>query len=326
MSTYGPTYGVPGSATYSTIFNSFDQMMAAFLDNTSNLIQAKDVRDMILTLWNQFGVTGSVTADELTYTSASSSTVTIGGLQKGSLFGSGRTLQNIFDTMFFPYVAPTASVALSYNNGVYSNILIREYGSLTSSFYISWNITPGSFQSWLPTSIQFSGANITYNGDNPPIYPPVTGLLATQSGLITIPSNTDTVITLTVNDNTSTYTFTSSVVFQNKLYWGSISTFSTFNSADILGLTGVPGWYGSTLSSNRVSNFDGFDAGGQYIVFAMPTNFGTPSFLTNGLVNTAFSSQVLNFTNSQPGAYAASYSVWYSNTPQYSPITLFRIN
>lgn len=323
MSTYGPTYGVPGSATYSTIFNSFDQMMAAFPNNNSNLISAERVRGMILTLWDQFGVTGSVTADELTYTSASSSTVTIGGLQKGSLFGSGRTLQNIFDTMFFPYVAPTASVSLAYDSGPYSNILIREYGSPTSSFYISWNITPGSFQSWLPTSIQFAGTNITYNGDIPPIFPSSTGLLATQSGMITIPSNTDTVITLTVNDGFSN-NFTASVIFQNKLYWGSISTFSTIDSSDILGLTGVSGWYGSTLSSNRVSNFDGFDAGGGYIIFAMPTNFGTPSFLTNGLVNTAFSSQVLNFFNTN--SYAASYSVWYSNTPQYSPITLFRIN
>ena len=323
MSTYGPTYGVPGSATYSFEFSSFDQMIAAFPDNNSNLISAQDVRNMILTLWDQFGVTGSVTADELTYTSASSSTVTIGGLQKGSSFVSGRTLQNIFDTMFFPYVAPTASVSLAYASGPYSNTLIREYGSPTSSFYISWNITPGSFQSWLPTSIYFSGINITYNNSTGNIYPTVTGLLATQSGLITIPSNTDTVITLTVNDG-FVNSFTTSVIFQNKLYWGSISTFSTINSSDILGLTGVSGWYGSTLSSNRVSNFDGFDAGGGYIIFAMPTNFGTPSFLTNGLVNTAFSSQALNFVNSS--SYAASYSVWYSNTPQYSPITLFRIN
>jgi hypothetical protein len=322
MSTYGPTYGVPGSATYSTIFNSFDQMMAAFLDNTSNLIEAKDVRDMILTLWDQFGVTGSVTADELTYTSASSSTVTIGGLQKGSSFVSGRTLQNIFDTMFFPYVAPTASVSLAYLSGDYSNTLIREYGSPTSSFYISWNITPGSYNLLsMPTSIKINGSNITYNGTPGDSF---LNTLATQSGVIAIPSNTDTVINLVINDNTSAYTFTSSVIFQNKLYWGSISTFSTFNSADILGLTGVSGWYGSTLSSNRVSNFDGFDAGGGYIIFAMPTNFGTPSFLTNGLVNTAFSSQALNFVNSS--SYAASYSVWYSNTPQYSPITLFRIN
>jgi len=324
MSTYGPTYGVPGSATYSYEFSSFDQMIASFPNNNSNVISAQSVRNMILTLWDQFGASSSITGNELTYTSASSSTVTIGGLQKGNSFISGRTLQNIFDTMFFPYVAPTASVSLAYGGGAYSNTLIREYGSATSSFYINWNITPGSFQSWAPTSIYFSGTNITYNTNIGTFYAPI-GLLATQSGLITIPSNTDTVITLSVNDGI-VHNFTASIIFQNKLYWGSISTFSTFNSSIINGLTGVNGWYGSTLSSNRISSFDGFDAGGQYIVFAMPTNFGTPSFLTNGLVNTAFSSQVLNFTNSQPGAYAASYSVWYSNTPQYSPITLFRIN
>lgn len=322
MSIYGPTYGVPGSATYSYEFSSFDQMIAAFPNNNSNVISAQSVRNMILTLWDQFGASSSITGNELTYTSASSSTVTIGGLQQNTSFASGKTLQSIFDAMFFPYVAPTASVSLAYGGGIYSNILIREFGSATSSFYISWNITPGSFKSWSPTSIYFSGTNITWNGSIGTFYPPVTGLLATQSGIITIPSNTNTVITLSVNDGTL-YNFTASVIFQNKLYWGSKSN-TTFNSADILGLTGVSGWYGSTLSSNRISNFDGFDAGGQYIVIAMPSNFGTPSFLTNGMVNTAFSSQALNFVNGN--SYAASYSVWYSNTPQYSPITTFRIN
>jgi hypothetical protein len=322
MSIYGPTYGVPGSATYSYEFSNFDQMIAAFPNNNSNVISAQSVRNMILTLWDQFGSTSSITGNELTYTSASSSTVTIGGLQQNTSFASGKTLQNIFDTMFFPYVAPTASVSLAYGGGNYSNILIREYGSATSSFYINWNITQGSNKNLLNsfTSIKFSGPNITYNGNVGNFFVPV---LATQSGVITIPSNTNTVITLGVNDGTL-YNFTASVIFQNKLYWGSISTFSTFNSGNILGLTGISGWYDSILSSNRIINFDGFDAGGNYIVIAMPSNFGTPSFLTNGMVNTAFSSQALNFVNAN--SYAASYSVWYSNTQQYSPITLFRIN
>ena len=82
----------------------------------------------------------------------------------------------------------------------------------------------------------------------------------------------------------------------------------------------------AVMQTDNLCYFDGINADGNYLIFAMPTNFGTPSFITNGLVNTAFTSQTLNFINSQPGAYAASYSVWYSNTPQYSPITLFRIN
>lgn len=321
MSIYGPTYGVPGSATYSYEFSSFDQMMAAFPNNSANLISAQSVRNMILTLWDQFGASSSITGNDLIYTNSNSSTVTIGGLSKGTSFASGVTLQNIFNSMFFPYVAPTASVALSYGGGASSNILNREFGSPTSSFYINFNITQGSFNLLSsPTSIKVNGTNIRFNGNPGDTF---FTTLATQSGLISIPSNTNTVINLIVYDNTNTYTFTSSVVFQNKLYWGSKSN-TTFNSSDILGLTGVSGWYGSNLTSTRVSNFDGFDAGGQYMVFAMPTNFGTPSFIVNGMVNTAFSSQALNFINGN--SYAASYSVWYSNTPQYSPITTFRIN
>ena len=323
------TYGATGSATYSISYPNFDQMIAAFPNNTAQLIHAQEVRNMILTLWDAIYSTASTSANNISYATSSTSTITIGGLTQGTNFTSGLSIQQIFDKMFFPYVAPTASLLVTYNNSALSNRLYREYGSPTASFNVNWNITQGSYQllsppGLNPLSIYISAPGLVYYDNT--LTTVYLNTLATQSQAIRLPSNIDTVFTLGIVDNLTTYNFTASVEYRNKMYWGSLysnpSSYS-WTSADILGLTGANVGSGNLLTNTRVKNFDSINGNGSYLIFAMPVSFGTPSFITNGLVNTAFSSLNINFTNANN--YAASYSIWYSNTPQYSPITKFEI-
>jgi len=83
---------------------------------------------------------------------------------------------------------------------------------------------------------------------------------------------------------------------------------------------------GKELRTNRLRSYNGIDGAGQYLAFAWPTSFGTPSFTINGLPNTAFTkiSSSISFTNMH--SYTTNYDVWLSNTAQNSPITSFVIS
>ena len=64
---------------------------------------------------------------------------------------------------------------------------------------------------------------------------------------------------------------------------------------------------------------------GMYLVFAWPSVFGTPSFVVNGLLSTAFTkvrgvSNLNSFTNEL--GFTSNYDVWVSNTAQNSPLTI----
>ena len=45
------TYGLSGSATYSQTLTGLDEMMSVIPDNLSNQITARNVRDIVLTLY-----------------------------------------------------------------------------------------------------------------------------------------------------------------------------------------------------------------------------------------------------------------------------------
>lgn len=74
-----------------------------------------------------------------------------------------------------------------------------------------------------------------------------------------------------------------------------------------------------TLTTTRTGTFNNFGGGGEFTVFAWPTLFGTPSFIVNGLPNTAWTKvrSAFNFTNAE--GFTQPYDVWVSNTVQNSP-------
>ena len=315
-------YGTAGQGTYSVSYSSIDAMLAALEDNNSNAIHAQNVRNAAWTLWN-IGSSQSIPATSIIYNSATPSTIAVGGIPAGTTFPSV-TGQQLFDTMFHPYVAPSISYfTMNYGGaGTFSNTLYREFGAATSSWYASFNITQGSVNILgIANSVRVYGNPTFVHNGVPGIWYAAT--LATQSGVIGIPSNINNVVTLWVTDNVATFSATASITYLNKLYWGASSS-TSFSSASILALDGAGVGIGSALTPTRTYTLNGINGNGGYLIFAMPVSFGTPSFVTNGLVNTAFSSQNLNFTNIN--GYAASYSVWYSNTVQNSSLALFQIN
>ena len=336
------TYSTPGTLTYSVSYPNLDAMMSDLKDNTSGSIHAIQLRNSVLTLWDRNGSGGSASIDTINYISNTASTATIGGLPIGTNFSTGLSLQQIFDAMFHPYVAPTItrlSLGTSIVGNWYNTLYLENGSNLYNNIYINWNINQGSVNligiPGLPNNIQQSGF-ISYNTFGSPTK--VYNLLATQSGIITVASqsNSTQYINLSVYDGVNTIVATTSVIFLNKFYWGNFATnpatysftntdISTLNGASV-SLTGIDGSIGNgnILTNTKTQTLNGINGAGKYLVFAFPTSFGTPVFVTNGLVNTAFSYTNSVYTN--VNSVTQSYSIWYSNTIQTSPITYFQIN
>ncbi len=197
----------------------------------------------------------------------------------------GTSLKDFIEKTFYPAVAPT--ISMSGGN-------IRELGS-SNAVTINWSVTKGTNPI---TSITIAGNVITPTGNN-------------QSGsiVVNITQNIDTVLS-------------GSVTWQNKRYWGKVATNGAPSDATILALTGAGVGAGSELSTTRAKTYTGINGAGQYLIFAFPTSFGTPSFTVNGLPNTAFTKIRANSAFTNASGYTTNYDVWLSNTPQNSPLNI----
>lgn len=314
------TLGTPGSATYAVTVGSVGDMMIVLPDNTANQIQASDVRNVVLTLYEEIqGVSSSISnISGQTYSNSSPSTVTVGGVSAGSTF-SNITYQQLLDVLFYPYVAPT--LTLSSSNS------ILEYGN-SQSVTLSWKV--------------IQGKNSIVTAD-------VSGPVGSPTTIVSLPStfgaSTSGTTTLTPQTNVlSIFTFsvddtvvspssgglnfaTVSVSWSSRIYWGVSSTTSSVTlSSEVIGLTGASVGSGSQISLTRVKNYDGINGSGGYLMFSWPSSYGTPSFLVNGAISNAFSKVNTSFSLTNSFGYNTTYDVWKSNTVQYSPIENFQIN
>lgn len=157
----------------------------------------------------------------------------------------------------------------------------------------------------------------------------------TQTGTLTgrtLNRNINTTYTVTaVATDAKTGSASSTVTWYWGRYWGAFSSpypptdprFS-ISDAQIIALTGAGVGTGFELSTTRVKTYNGINGAGNYLVFAFPTAWGTPTFVANGLITTAFT-QVRNnlFTNASGGQ--TNYQVWVSNTTQAGAIAQFQI-
>ncbi len=295
------TYSFFGSATYSVTKDTLDELMSILPNNNSNLIDPQDLRDSVFTLWNRVdnisasvSIVGSVSND---YIRSTAMPIAVGGASIGTTFSG--TVQQALDKILYPYIGPASSLS---GGGV------REFGATTSTT-LNWSVTKN-------TDSIFS---ITVNGT--PIVPTGNSQAGSQAANAT--QNVSTTFNMSAQDTpTGSITNSStSISWLNKRYWGTNSTFTALNSAQILALSG------NELSATRVQNRDGINGGGNYLVFAWPTLFGTPTFVINGLPNSAWTkiNSAYSFTNAALTPYTTTYDVWISNTPQNSPITLFQI-
>ena len=318
IGTFGtpPNYGGSASANeYSTIQELLNKMP----DNTANLIQAKDVRDSIYSLWERISdvqTTASQSASASSYYTNLSPSVAsnLSGIPAGSTF-SVATMQEMWDKLLYPYVYPYA--ALSGGD-------TREFGS-SNVVNLSWTATKNTKTLTFITLKKNGGSiqNVV-----------VTGNTQTGSYATTAVTNTDTTFSIDVVDNNtptpSTATASSSVYWSNAIYWGKTSTFALPSMA-IVG--SKPAWadgagisVGKSLSGTKSGSYNGINGAGQYLVFAWPSSYGTPTFTINGLPNTAWTKIGTSISFTNMNSYVNTYDVWISNTAQNSPITSFVIS
>ena len=305
---------MPITGTYSggsASANSYDtigELLGQLPDNTANLIVAQDIRDSVYSLWTRIDEVQIVASQSASassfYTNSNPVPVTIGGITAGMSFSGTYSMQQMFDMLLYPYIAPSTSIS--------SSSTTLEFGNPSLLVSLSWSVTKNSNNI---TSILVNGIPVVPTGNS-------------QAGVAagTVIANTTTTFGITASDGTSTVAATTQVVWRNARYWGVASSFGALNSAQILGLTGASVGVGKELSTTRVQTRNGIDGGGNYLAFAWPTSFGTPTFVINGLPNTAWTKVNNTYTFTNTYGYTASYDVWMSNTPQFSPITTFQIN
>ncbi len=69
------------------------------------------------------------------YTNANPTPITLGGIQSGSTF-TAQTLQNMFDSLLYPYIAPSISLSANPTTGT-----IREFGNTVTTTTLNGNTT-----------------------------------------------------------------------------------------------------------------------------------------------------------------------------------------
>ena len=304
----GPPAPIGGSSSaneYSTV----QELLYKMPDNTANLIQAKDVRDSVYTLWERISnvqVTASQSASaSVIYSNPLPTPNTVGGIPAGTTF-SERTMKQMWDALLYPYIAPAASLSGGFT---------REFGD-SNAITLSWSVTKRSESI---TTIVVDGTPVVATGNN-------------QSGTkaTTVPQNINTTFTMTVSDipnGSSTVNATTAAAWTNRRYWGTLpvghvlTTVSSlpFAHANISALSsdlngGQVGGSGFIQTRTIATNFD-------YVVFIFPhnsVNFSTnpPRVSIGGFGNNNWIKTRSNvqFTN-QFGYTGTNYDVWiFGNT------------
>ena len=336
---------MPGTGNYtgtnvdSTYICDVATALYQLRDNTTELIDPKDIRDSVWTLWNRLDDVQIVASQSLAassyFTNPAPTTVTVGGITAGTTFAGTYSLQQMFDLMLYPYQAPVLS--LSVNNTP------RQYGSGLSST-LTWGVTK---KSNTITAIVVNGTTITpVNGGNQASTLSVTATHSLSYNTLTNESQT---FTMSVTDSSTTVnTATTTLNWRHKVYWGRINMSSISNpnltnypaqatavaglctDAAVRTLTGAGVSPGYALATGYARSYNGINGNGWYIVLAHPTAFTTaagrdPIFKINGAPNTAFTKVRSASAFVTDTGLTINYDVWVSNTAQNSPIDAFEI-
>ena len=330
------TYGVPPfvSRRWSDVQDLLNQLQ----DNNSNIIFAEHVRDAVYTLWERVNEVEIIAASAASASSVSmfyqNTDLTLrelGGIPIGTSFSTPQTMQDMFDALLYPYVAPGASISISPS--------LREYGSSTS-VTLNWTATKKSKPI---TSILVDGQSFTVvNGNTQTGTKPTLG---TYSSTATPPSSSNS-FSISVGDGTNTTTNGASIQWMNRIYWGTInlssignpnfdltapngvsasSVITNLTSATILGLTGAGIPSGNELASSKSKTYTNINGSGNYLLFAWPSSVAgatAPKFIVNGNPNSAFSSVRTGWSFTNNFGFSTNYEVWITNTLQNSPLNI----
>jgi hypothetical protein len=308
------TYGVFGSPTYAVAINDLGLMLTVLPDNSSNLISAGDVRDIVAGLFENiesvsFSVTNIATSS-ISYTNLNPTSVLLGGIAFNTTFNNV-TVQSIFDELFYPYTPPQLTLTVSPN--------VVEFGNTSQTVLVNFSIQAGINDVQDATLIRPADSNLTT------IYPLAFGFTSSSVGSNNILPNQLSIFTFSVDDNIpptgGITTVTASVDYSLSRFWGTLPVISplvsvstaSFNESDCATLTKE---LNSDYSQSReiMTNND-------YVVFVYPQNsvnlqYYPPKVFINGLPNNDWikTRDGVIFTN--VWGYTASYDVWRFNNIQ----------
>jgi hypothetical protein len=314
----------PISADYRT---TVYDLLSVLPDNAANLIDAKDVRDSVWTLWNrledvQITASASLSVNN-DYIRSTAMQTSVGGAVIGTTFSG--TIQDALDKILYPYVSQVNIISASNAS--------RQFGSSTA-VTLSWTVTKNSNSI---TSITVDSTSVIPTGNTQ------TGTKSTTATHSLVPISVSEVQTYTMStsDGTTTISTTSTVTWMNKRYWGfmdlttclpsnpdltlspgdAAAVGSFITDTKIKSMTGAGVGSGSELATTLSKTYTSINAAGKYLCFAWPTLFGTPTFVVGGFTNTAFTKVRSNTSFSNDfGFSGVNYDVWISNTA-YNSIT-----
>ncbi len=332
---------MPGTGSYvGTNVNSdyiYDVSVALdqLKDNNSELINPKDIRDSVWTLWNriddvQITASQSLAGANSYFTNPNPTTQAVGGIAAGTTFSGTYSVQQMFDLLLYPYTAPIPSISVNNN--------VRQFNSGTSAT-LTWGVTKKKLAI---TSVIVDGVSQTISGSGLVDQSGTKAAVATHStsGLGSLVQEVQT-FTMSVADGTTTPTATTTITWRHKIYWGRVNLTAISNpnlttnpgaapsvagvctDTVIKALTGAGVSPGSALATSYSKTYTSINGAGQYLVFAHPTVFGSsPSFAVNGLPNTAFTKVRSASPFVTEYGITINYDVWVMNTAQNSALNI----
>lgn len=248
-----------------------------------------------------------------------SSAVTRPSFPTGEIL-NGTTVSEVLNDLLYPSVPPTTTLSSSLAT-------TQEYASAGADYTtnLTWSSTR-PVACLAITSITIDGVSQTLDDPFDEGH--------TQNGVLNgraVPRNVQKSFTNVTNSTDKSSTSTVTIVWRWKRYWGAFASAIpptdpafAISDAQILALTGAGVGTGNEFATGRAKNYDGIDGGGDYLVFAFLSSYGTPIFKINGLPSTAFT-EVRNdaFVNASGGSITI--QVWVSDTEYNSPVTSFVI-
>jgi hypothetical protein len=302
-----------------------DNLLIRLSDNTSNQIEAKDVRDSVWTLYNQIQIVASqsLTQSMVLYTSATPSTATIGGIIEGSTF-SNEPLQNLFDLLLHPYVSPAIEQFVPSQTEF-------QFGQIVpTSFSYSINVGSSPLDGGFGLVITAPGFSQTkiVNGTDPEIgttnnYNPTFSLSPSiiEFNIGTISFQTQDLLT---------FSGTTSLVFKHKRYYGQLTIPGGFDFSSPLSVASVSSYLTDSLirglSYSELSTNVNFsqivDFNNQYFIFAAPTIFGFNypiGFYFDNIFTQDYTKIRSNSTFINDFGYSTPYDIYITNYPIGDP-------
>lgn len=239
----------PGNPNVVADYQFISTLLDNIPDNTANLIDAKDVRDAVWTLWNRIddiviglsssgisigGSSSGTFSADLSYNRARPSTAApVGGVPTGSTFSG--TIQDVLDRIFYPYTAPSCSLSGGgtrlFNGSTVVSLNFTVNKNEKPITYIGLTKLDGTTTFTVPASISQNNTTPASFATTGATTPPTQVTYATHSTPPGGLSVTNT-YTLTVSDGQSTVNANTSVTWMNYYYYGTLDLSSLPSNAN----------------------------------------------------------------------------------------------